>query len=282
MAFEEHRRRKRRARHWISTLAVIFVCAMLWSPVRAEESKKEVTNGKLLGTIDPATYVQKSLIFSPDGRHAIWLKQSKDRHQLLLDGVPGPLFEGKLRPPAVLSPDGRRVAYLVENEKDQLQQIITDDTFGPVFDKIFTGPIFSPDSRRTAYAGVLKGKYQVLLDGVPGPKYELVGHLMFSPDSRRFAYAAQKNKKRFVVVDGVSGPPFDDVYPSGFSPDSRHLVYYATQGKKHRVMVDGHPGPEYDSIGPVRFNPVRVNEDPTIGYIGVLGRKLIEVTQSMP
>jgi WD40-like Beta Propeller Repeat len=251
-------------------------------PVHAEKPKEEMKNGKLLGTIDPATYVQKSLVFSSDGRHAIWLQQSKNRHQLLLDGVPGPLFEGTFRPPAILSPDGRRVAYLVENEKDRFQLIITDGTFGPVFDKIFTGPVFSPDSRRIAYAGVLKGEYQVLLDGVPGPKYELVGHLNFSPDSRHFVYAAQQNKKRFIVVDGVPGPPFDDVYPSGFSPDGRHLVYYATQGKKYHIMVDDHPGPEYDSIGPVRFNPVQGHEGPTIGYIGVLGSKLIEVTQSMP
>jgi len=250
--------------------------------VGAETPGEGTRKGKILGSIDAATYVQKSLVFSSDGRHAVWLKRSKNRHQLLLDGVPGPLFEGTFRPPAILSPDGRRVAYLIENEKDRLQMIITDGTFGPVFDRILEGPVFSPDSRHIAYAGLLKDKYQVLLDGVPGPKYELVGHLKFSPDSRRFVYAAQQNKKRFVVVDGDPGPPFDDVYPSGFSPDSRHLVYYATQGKKRHVMVDDHPGPEYDSIGPVRFIPADDTSPPAIAYITLAGSRLIEVTQSVP
>lgn len=72
----------------------------------------------------------------------------------------------------------------------------------------------------------------MILDGVAGPDYELIGHLTFSGDSRRFAYAAQKEGKRFIVLDGVPGPPFEDVFISGFSPDHRHLVYYSTEKKK--------------------------------------------------
>jgi hypothetical protein len=258
---------------------------MLSGGSQTEESKEVKADGKTLktlGTIDPETYVSKSLVFSPDGRHAIWLNRLNDRLQILLNGTPGPSFDGIFRPPVVLSPDGRRMFFLLENKMDHHLSVVTDGTVGPEFDTILSGtPLFSSDSRHIAYAGTLQEKYQVFLDGTPSAKYELVGHLTFSPDSRRFAYAAQKDKKRFMVADGVAGPSFDDVFPAGFSPDSRHLVYYATQGKKHRIMVGNHPGPEYDTIGPVRFNPVHGAEPPSIGYIGLLGNELIEVTQPL-
>jgi hypothetical protein len=267
-------------------LVVISWSMMLSGVVQAKPSKEDVekgANGRKLATLDPKTLVPKSLVLSSDGRHAIWLIRSNDRYQLLLDGTPGPLFDGTFRPPAVLSSDGRHVAYLVEHKKDKSLSVMSDKTVGPPFDRILPGtPLFSPDSRHIAYAGARQGKYLVVLDGVPSPDYELVGHLTFSPDGQRFAYAAQKDKRRFVVIDGVLGPSFDDVFPAGFSPDSRHFVYYATQGKKQRIMVDNLPGPEYNAIGPVRFNPVQGAKPPSIGYIALLGHDLIEVTQPLP
>jgi hypothetical protein len=269
--------------YWILALFVMAAIATASGAARAEESKEGKANGKKLGTLDPETFVPKSLVYSSDGRHAIWLIRTKDQYQVLVDGTPGPLFDGTYRPPVFLSPDGRHAAYVVEKQKDRRQSVISDQTVGPAFESILRGtPIFSPDSRHIAYAGVNQEKHQVLLDGKPGPEYELVGHLSFSPDSKRFVYAAQKDKRRFVVVDGVPGPPYDDVYPTGFSPDSRHVVYYATQGKKQRIIVDDHPGPEYDGIGPLHFNPAQGAEPPSVGYIGLLGKDLIEVTQPLP
>jgi len=279
-------RRRGQLLSWTIALVVIAWSVMFSSVVQAEkpgEGVKNGVNGKTLGTIDPATFVPKSLVFSSDGRHAIWLIRSKDQYQLVLNGTPGPEFDGTYKPPVVLSSDGRHVAYLVENKKGDRQSVITDGTVGPPFDHILRGtPLFSPDSRHVAYAGERQGTYQVVLDGKPSPGYELVGHLSFSPDGQRFAYAAQHDKRRFMVVDGVPGPLFDDVFPVGFSPDNRHLIYYATQGKKQRMMVDDHPGAEYDTIGPVRFNPAQGAEPQSINYIALLGHNVIEVTQPLP
>lgn len=269
--------------YWILAVFVVSAVAVASVAVQAEESREVKANGKKLGRLDPETFVPKSLVFTSDGRHAIWLVRSKDQYHLLVDGTPGPLFDGTYRPPVVLSPDGRRAAYVLENKKDHRLSMVSDGTIGPVFDKILPGsPVFSSDSHHIAYAAVLQEKYQVWLDGKPSPDYELVGHLSFSPDGKRFVYAAQKDKKRFVVVDGVSGPAFDDVYPTGFSPDGRHIVYYATQGKKQRIMVDDHPGSEYDTIGPIRFNPAQGAEPPSVNYIGLLGNELVEATQPLP
>jgi hypothetical protein len=287
MAGIANNRRRGQLLLWTIAFIVIVWSGVCSSAAWAEENPKEIikngANAKKLATIDPATFVPKSLVFSSDGRHAIWLTRSNDHYQLVLDGIPGPKFDGTYQPPVVLSPDGRHAAYLVKNKDGNHQTVITDGTIGPPFDHMLRGtPLFSPDSRHVAYAGVRQGAYQVVLDGKPSPDYELVGHLNFSPDGQRFAYAAQHEKRRFVVVDGIPGPLFDDVFPAGFSPDSRHLIYYATQGKKQRMMVDDHPGTEYDSIGPVRFNPAEGAKPPSISYIALLGHDLIAVTQPLP
>jgi hypothetical protein len=283
MANNENIGRKGNSLNWILPVIVVLAGAMVSGAALAEQSKEIKANGKKVGTLDPETFVAKSLVFTSDGRHVIWQIRSKDQYQLLVDGTPGPLFDGAYRPPVVVSPDGRRVAYVLENKKDHRLSVVSDGTIGPVFDKILPGTlIFSSDSRHLAYAGAVQEKYHVLLDGAPGPEYELVGHLSFSPDGKRFVYAAQKDKRRFVVVNGVPGPSFDDVYPAGFSPDSRHIVYYATQGKKQRIMVDDRPGSEFNAIGPIQFNPAQGAEPPSVGFIGLLGNDLIGVTQPLP
>jgi len=276
-------RRRGRLLSWIAVLAVTAAWALLSGMDRTEPPAAGELNGKKLATLDSATYIQNSLVFSTDGRHAIWLRRADGgRTQLLLDGTPGPAFDGAYQPPAVLSEDGRHVAYRVDDKKGARQFVIHDGTVGPPFDHLLGMPVFSPDGRRLAYAGERRGVYQVVLDGKPSPDYELVGHLNFSPDSKKFVYAAQKDKRRFVIVDGARGPSFDDVYPAGFTPDGRHLVYYATQGHKQRIMVDDRPGTEYDAIGPVRFDPLKGGKAPSIGYVALLGHDLVEVTQPLP
>lgn len=198
-----------------------------------------------LATVDFASTLPRSLFFSPDGRHAVWVARAGEQFQIVLDGAAGPLFDSIGRGPVVLSPDGRRLAYLAENKTNK--------------------------------------QLSVVADGAPGPEYEkiLAGTPIFSPDSRRFAYAAQKEKKRFIMLDGAPGPPFDDVLVAGFSPDSRHLVYYATEEKNKRVVIDDQTGPSFDAIGPVYFSPASEKRPASVGYVGLRGSELIQVSRPL-
>src|SRR5262249_50965740 len=66
-------------------------------------------------------------------------------------------------------------------------------------------------------------KQFVVADGAEGEKYHRIvqGSLVFSPDSRRLAYAAEKAGTFVVVVDGKEGDEFGDIYNPVFSPDSQ-------------------------------------------------------------
>ena len=73
---------------------------------------------------------------------------------------------------------------------------------------------------------------------------------IFSPDSRRVAYAAGKGTNEFVVVDGQHGPEYDEIAEEGpvFSPDSKRLAYQALKNQRWFVVLDGQEGPEYECI----------------------------------
>ena len=53
----------------------------------------------------------------------------------------------------------------------------------------------------------------MVVDGVEGKEYDGIGQgsLVFSPDSKRVAYAAQRGGKQLVVVDGVEGKEYDGI-----------------------------------------------------------------------
>lgn len=257
-------------------------CAHLQEPGAAPEPGESKIAEKKIATLDLESVLPRSLFFSPDGQHAVWMSKAGEQFRVVLDGMPGPPFDRIAKGPVVLSPDARRVAYIIENKTNQHLSVVIDGTPGPEYEKILSGtPIFSPNGGRIAYGAQLQEKYYVVLDGIPGPDYELVGHLTFSADSRHFAYAAQKEKKRFIVLDGVAGPAFEDVFIVGFSPDSRHLVYYSNQEKKQRVVIDHQKGAEFDSIGPIQFYAKKKNDPGWISYVGLRGPELIQVSQAL-
>ena len=49
----------------------------------------------------------------------------------------------------------------------------------------------------------------MVVDGKEGKQYDMIEGLIFSPDSRRVAYAAQRGNKHVVVVDKQEGNQYD-------------------------------------------------------------------------
>lgn len=158
-----------------------------------------------------------------------------------------------IRADAVVSPDNRRVAYIQFEARSSGRVVVNGvpgklyDVFSGV------DCVFSPDSQRLAYVAGQKGrKLFVVLDGAEGTDgYTGIGNLTFSPDSQRFAYKAWDNdaRKYFVFLDGKKSKPYDGIKrPLVFSPDSKRLAFAASLGGKKLVVVDGSDGRGYDSI----------------------------------
>jgi len=111
-------------------------------------------------------------------------------------------------------------------------------------------PIFSPDSKRVAYAArVGTNQHAVVVDGKEGKPYDgIVRHtLLFSPDSNRVAYAAERGNKPSVVVNGTEGKKYKHIQMGSliFSADSKRLAYVAGTGSRAVVVVDEKEGKRY-------------------------------------
>ena len=178
----------------------------------------------------------------------------------VIDGREGPefdRFEGFL--PLTFSPDGKHVAYIAQwgHGPRWRYRVIIDGKEGPEYEaKWVAGPIFSPDSRRTAYVGQRGGREFVVLDGKELTPHDAVDgiRLHFSPDSRRLAYIAYRGKddaqKAHFVVDGQEGREYGDhIWETCFSPDSKRAAYIAINGRwqdqshTEQLVVDGSEGP---------------------------------------
>ena len=71
---------------------------------------------------------------------------------------------------------------------------------------------------------------RVVVDNVESPEWDRIGPPVFSPDSRRLAYRGLIKDKAFAVIDGVASPAYDAVGPITFGPDSRHAIYVVKTG----------------------------------------------------
>jgi hypothetical protein len=201
--------------------------------------------------------VHGSVVFSPDSRRVAYAAERQGKFLIVVDGEEGQPFEDIYNP--VFSPDDRRVAY-VGGKVGSRSAVVDGEIVSAKYPDVGggTGVVFSPDSQRLAYAALTAPEAEfVVIDGREEQPYASVGKLYFSPDSRRVLYTAWHAGKAFVVVDGVPGKSYDMIgYPAQpFSPDSQRIAYLAARGDKQVAVVDGKEEGNYEAIPWLWFSP---------------------------
>ncbi len=216
---------------------------------------------------------------SPDGAHfAIWGGERKKTH-VILDGKPGPVFAEVSIP--VFSPDGTRLAYVAEAEKEG-SFIVADGQKGQKYDCIALGSdsrrpdwpkcLFSPDGKHLAYAAARGVKWMAVLDGKEGREYDSVDSLVFSEDGNHLAYRAgargEWNRwEHFIVRDGKEGQRYEQrlrgitVGDPVFNADGTHLAYtlvqedMETEKIRYHLILDEKAVASDDNMDDVRLSP---------------------------
>lgn len=161
-----------------------------------------------------------------------------------------------IRADAIVSPDNQRIAYIEFEGSTGGRVVVNGvpgklyDSFSGI------GCVFSPNGQRLAYAAGIKGRKNFLvLDGVEGVDgYTGIGYPTFSPDSRQLAYKAWDNnaKKEVIFLNGEKCGEYDRIVGTNdgkglvFSPDGKRLGYVAVNGHKSFVVIDGKEGKYYD------------------------------------
>jgi len=161
------------------------------------------------------------------------------RHEVVIDKEPGPLYDRIAVESMVFSADSRHFGYLGE--------VSTIVEKGPDGNE-FVRPVDRPE-------------YHIVLDGKPVLERDPVSRLTLASDGRVF-----------VVADGQERPglPGEDPGPPVASPDGKHFAYTLrkptqygpaieiARGQverrglpgKYMVAIDGEPGPECNQVFP--------------------------------
>jgi hypothetical protein len=220
------------------------------------------------------------LVYDRRGCHVVWLAREADRFSVWLDGRRLASHPVVLPESLVLSPDGKRLAYVATDARPDrtgrkaLQcHLVLDRNAGPRYDLIEPDSLtFSPDSRHVAYSAARKGEWLLLVDHkvrarskhpflVSAPRFasEERWQPVLSLDGSHVACVTTNGRQEFVLLDGRPGPTYDRVIPESlvFSPDSRHLAYVAKKRGQSVVVLDGkHVGTHKGILrASLRFGP---------------------------
>jgi hypothetical protein len=131
----------------------------------------------------------------------------------------------------------------------------------------------------------------VVLDGNAGPHFNELGRLIFSPDGSRLAYSTKdRNDKAWnMMIDGKPGPAYDLIgFDPAFSPDNRHIAYAAKKQGKWCVVLDGKELADYELVYSTKPgfrqedytgspSPFHFDATGTLNYIGIKDGQIYRV-----
>jgi hypothetical protein len=233
--------------------------------------------------------------FSPNSKRVAYVARIiSEWYIVVVDGVEE--RESEEHETFCFSPDSKRVAYTVRWREGEVGFVVVDGVAVKTYDQVHEVryPEFSPDSKHLAYVADLvlrrqswpkpEEKEYVVIDGVPGPKYDLVSPPHFSPDSESIYYAAQRGDRTFLVRtfllhNHVEVAEYDDVGSYDCSPDSKRGAYAAKRGEKWFVVVDGVEGKEYDGI--MNYSLVFSPDSKRLAYTAKRGDKIFVVVDGV-
>ncbi len=159
-------------------------------------------------------------------------------------------FPPEVRDSAVISPDGRHLAYV--QPSGEQQAVVVDGKADPPFDRV-AALNFSPHGRRWAYAARTGTDWRIVVDGAPQEAYRRVGRPEFNADGTRLAYVALVDEENVAVIEDGKPPgkSYERILNGDlfFSPGGKRLAYGARKEGKWYAVVDGTEFGPYDFLG---------------------------------
>ncbi len=212
-----------------------------------------------LAKFDKGQPIRTDAIVSPDNQRIAYLEfESSTGGRVVVNGVPGKLYDSFSGIGCVFSPNGKRLAYAA-GTKGKKMFVVLDGKEG-IGGYTGINPVFSPDSSQLAYTAWDNDamKELVFLNGEKIGEYRGIvkqggadSGLVFSPDGKQLAYLAfTDDGKFFVVVNGKEGKYYDATIDGKhygpiieaqrvvFSNDSRHIVYTVKRGNTGIIVRD--------------------------------------------
>lgn len=271
--------------NWLGAVLLALGFTLMAAAKGAETATSDKPALELTATetvIGPLNQIQVGAADSPvsfaTGLHTVSVKTSGNLvGSVVVDGKNFDVSPGTISGSVVISPDGKRLAYIVRKE-DNKRAVVVDGVEGKLYDSVEPSkPVFSPDSKQLAYIASVGAKASgqtspeqfMVINGVEGKHYAYIWPgIQFSSDGKHMVYAASTQNANSgtgrllsLVKDGVEGKAYPDngyITPQRditFSPDGQRLAFSVAEGKQARPVIDGVEGKLYDSVNFFTFSP---------------------------
>lgn len=206
------------------------------------------------GKETPSEYRAGGFLFSPDSHHVVYLNKRNSKWHFTLDGAESEAYDDFGIGSNLFSPDSKRWAYAARIGEHFY--VVDNKGKSKPYNQV-SGIGFSPDSQRLAFLGERDGKWHIVIEGMETPIKATIeyGRILFSADSKRIAYVIAKDSMQHLVIDGKTSKPYEAINGVFISPDSKRVVLITTEGVNKRVVVDGVAGESFLAIGDIRFSP---------------------------
>ncbi len=197
----------------------------------------------------------KYLTFSDDEQHLAFVAKRNSRWVLVEDGAGKSREYGRLTAPE-LSANGKFFAVGACLEK-KCRLVVNGEETGPEYEDI-SAPRFTADGEHSVYFGKRNKQWIQVFDGKEqGPEMDDFAYWLFSPDRQSVVVAARMGSDWTWIVNGAPGPAFDVLGSIDFSPDGKHYAYGGTDAKwgfkKHKtrgvIVIDGKVAGTFEGSG---------------------------------
>ena len=267
---------------------VLVVCVALNSSLLAAPMAPAET-GTVFGKFD--AWRGTPIVVGPRSSRAAWQRLNGRQFQVVVDGVPGPLFDRI--DGLTFSADDSRFLYI--GYSGDHATLVIDGKIGRSYQDVHD-PLFSIDSRHVMYVarvpddkevlvvdgsettsyryirspvfsstgeiaidglkGLTEDNHVLVRNGVESAKGGPLSDLTFSPDGKHLAAVRREDDGGHLMFDGVEGPVCGIVGDIIFSPDGKRIAYTAMNRDRSLMeVVDGKPNGPYVSIMRVIFSP---------------------------
>ncbi len=237
-----------------SRSSAIFLLALLLASTAAAQS--DVNRRHTETSLGPfPPEVRESAVLSQDGRHVAYVELGAGQ-RVIVDGTEQESYDEVAG--LEFSHDGARLAYAAK--RDDRWYVVVDRKESPGYKRVGL-PQFNADGSRLAHVALIENdKRTVVVNSQPGQPYDVIsaGLIEFSPDGSRIAYGAVRNGKCYLVVDGKELGPFDDIGTNTgyrFSNDGSRLAFVAQLGENLHVILDNRRSPPIYDVGDLVFSP---------------------------
>lgn len=247
-----------------------------------EEPVKRIVTEKVIDRpLHPdKNFKYESLTTSPDERRLAYIKRSKNKMSLILDGQESKEYDEIFS--QGFSPDSKYFVYegcsgnkcfVVINGKEFLSHNKQDEV-----------SVTSDGAQIVQFMRIEDNKkWMAIVDGKQGKLYDWIGRYSVSKTGEHVIYLAKSGENWFIVRNGKEGKPYSDIEGGldiVFSPDGTRVAYVASQEGANRgyhasnkprvfVVVDEKEGKKYRQIRKLTFSP----DSKRLAYIGSMVSK---------